>query len=160
MVVMGRINVRVDEDLLEEVDSQGDVRSDVVRNALNQYLGKEDVRQEEQELADVVESVVDRKIENDIYPRLGNIYDRLEDEAGEDGEKAVVEVQARVDEEVREFYRGYTSAFETTVGEVVAELMEEHAREKSVELHDVSPTDPSWTLNIDETERDTKEAEQ
>ena len=83
---MGRINVRVDEDLLEEVDSQGDVRSDVVRNALKQYLGKEDVRQEEQELADVVESVVDRKIENDIYPRLGNIYDRLEDEAGEDDE--------------------------------------------------------------------------
>ena len=155
---MGRINVRVDEDLLDEVDSQGDVRSDVVRNALKQYLGKEDVRQEEQELADVVESVVDRKIENDIYPRLGNIYDRLEDEAGEDGEKAVVDVQARVDKEVHDFYNGYTSAFETTVGDVVAELLEEHAREKSAELRDVSPTDPSWTLDAEETE--TEEAEQ
>jgi hypothetical protein len=157
---MGRINVRVDEDLLEEVDSQGDVRSDVVRNALKQYLGKEDVRQEEQELADVVESVVDRKIENDIYPRLGNIYDRLEDEAGEDGEKAVVEVQARVDKQVHDFYKGYTSAFETTVGEVVAELLEDHAREKSAELRDVSPTDPSWTLDTEGTEKEAKEAEQ
>ena len=157
MVVMGRINVRVDEDLLEEVDSQGDVRSDVVRNALKQYLGKEDVRQEEQELADVVENVVDRKIENDIYPRLGNIYDRLEDEAGEEDEEAVIEIQTSVNAEVRDFYEGYTRAFETTVGDVVAELLEEHAREKSAELRDVSPTDPSWTL---ESEPDTQETEQ
>jgi hypothetical protein len=154
---MGRINVRVDEDLLEEVDSQGDVRSDVVRNALKQYLGKEDVRQEEQELADVVENVVDRKIENDIYPRLGNIYDRLEDEAGEEDEEAVIEIQTSVNAEVRDFYEGYTRAFETTVGDVVAELLEEHAREKSAELRDVSPTDPSWTL---ESEPDTQETEQ
>ena len=153
---MGRINVRVDEDLLDEVDSQGDVRSDVVRNALKQYLGKEDVRQEKEELADVVENVVDRKIENDIYPRLGNIYDRLEDEAEGDEEKAVVEIQARIDADVRDFYDGYTRAFETTVGDVVAELLEEHAREKSAELRDVSPTDPSWTLDTEETE----EAEQ
>ncbi len=146
---MGRINVRVDEDLLEEVDSQGDVRSDVVRNALKQYLGKENVRQEEQELADVVETVVDRKIENDIYPRLGNIYDRLEQEAGEDGEQAVVEIQARVDKEVHDFYDGYTRAFETTLGEVTAELLKDHAREKSAELRDVSPTDPSWTLDAE-----------
>ena len=157
---MGRINVRVDEDLLEEVDSQGDVRSDVVRNALNQYLGKEDVRQEEQELADVVESVVDRKIENDIYPRLGNIYDRLEDEREGEEEKAVVEIQTRVNADVRDFYEGYTRAFETTVGDVVAELLEEHAHEKSAELRDVSPTDPSWTLDTEETEKETKEAEQ
>jgi hypothetical protein len=157
---MGRINVRVDEDLLEEVDSQGDVRSDVVRNALKQYLGKEDVRQEEQELADVVESVVDRKIENDIYPRLGNIYDRLEDEAGEEDEEAVIEIQTRVNADVRDFYEGYTRAFETTVGDVVAELLEEHAREKSAELRDVSPTDPSWTLDTEETKKETKEAEQ
>jgi Arc/MetJ-type ribon-helix-helix transcriptional regulator len=153
---MGRINVRVDEDLLEEVDSQGDVRSDVVRNALKQYLGKEDVRQEEQELADVVEAVVDRKVENDIYPRLGNIYDRLDEGDGEEKE-AVVEIQARVDREVHDFYEGYTRAFETTVGDVVAELLEEHAREKSAELRDVSPTDPSWTL---ESEPDTQETEQ
>jgi metal-responsive CopG/Arc/MetJ family transcriptional regulator len=157
---MGRINVRVDEDLLEEVDSQGDVRSDVVRNALKQYLGKEDVRQEEQELADVVESVVDRKIENDIYPRLGNIYDRLEDEKEGEEEEAVVEIQTSVNAEVRDFYEGYTRAFETTVGDVVAELLEEHAREKSAELHDVSPTDPSWTLDTEEAEKETKEAEQ
>ena len=154
---MGRINVRVDEDLLEEVDSQGDVRSDVVRNALKQYLGKEDVRQEEQELADVVENVVDRKIENDIYPRLGNIYDRLEDEAGEEDEEAVIEIQTSVNADVRDFYEGYTRAFETTVGDVVAELLEEHAREKSAELREVSPTDPSWTV---ESEPDTQEAEQ
>jgi hypothetical protein len=145
---MGRINVRVDEDLLEEVDSQGDVRSDVVRNALKQYLGKEDVRQEEQELADVVEAVVDRKVENDIYPRLGNIYDRLDEGDGEEKE-AVVEIQARVDREVHDFYEGYTRAFETTLGEVTAELLEDHAREKSAELRDVSPTDPSWTLDAE-----------
>ena len=157
---MGRINVRVDEDLLEEVDSQGDVRSDVVRNALKQYLGKEDVRQEEQELADVVESVVDRKIENDIYPRLGNIYDRLEDEREGEEEKAVVEIQTRVNADVRDFYEGYTRAFETTVGDVVAELLEEHAREKSAELREVTPNDPSWTLDTEETEKETKEAEQ
>lgn len=148
---MGRINVRVDEDLLEEVDSQGDVRSDVVRNALKQYLGKEDVRQEEQELADVVEAVVDRKVENDIYPRLGNIYDRLDEGDGEEKE-AVVEIQARVDREVHDFYEGYTRAFETTLGEVTAELLEDHAREKSAELRDVSPTDPSWTLDAEEQE--------
>lgn len=146
---MGRINVRVDEDLLDEVDSQGDVRSDVVRNALKQYLGKEDVRQEEQELADVVEQVVDRKIENDIYPRLGNIYDRLENEAGDEGSETVVDVQVSVDDEVREFYDGYTRAFETTLGEVAGELLEEHAREKSDELREVSPTDPSWTVEAD-----------
>lgn len=157
---MGRINVRVDEDLLEEVDSQGDVRSDVVRNALKQYLGKEDVRQEEQELADVVESVVDRKIENDIYPRLGNIYDRLEDEKEGEEEEAVVEIQTRVKADVRDFYEGYTRAFETTVGDVVAELLEEHAREKSAELREVTPTDPSWTLETEETEKEMKEAEQ
>jgi len=146
---MGRINVRVDEDLLEEVDSQGDVRSDVVRDALNQYLGKEDVRQDEEELADVVEGVVDRKIENDIYPRLGNIYDRLErKEDGEDG--TVLDVEARVDDDVREFYEGYTRAFETTVGEIAAELLGEHAREKSDELRDVSPSSPSWTLEVEE----------
>lgn len=154
---MGRINVRVDEDLLEEVDSQGDVRSDVVRNALKQYLGKEDVRQEEQELADVVESVVDRKIENDIYPRLGNIYDRLEEEGEVKEEEAVVEIQARVNEEVHDFYDGYTRAFETTLGEVTADLLEDHAREKSAELRDVSPTDPSWTLDA---EKEAQEAEE
>jgi hypothetical protein len=146
---MGRINVRVDEDLLEEVDSQGDVRSDVVRNALKQYLGKEDVRQEEQELADVVEAVVDRKVENDIYPRLGNIYDRLEEEGEGEEQEAVVEIQARVDREVHDFYEGYTRAFETTLGEVTSELLEDHAREKSAELRDVSPTDPSWTLDAE-----------
>jgi len=156
---MGRINVRVDEDLLEEVDSQGDVRSDVVRDALKQYLGKEDVRQEEQELADVVENVVDRKIENDIYPRLGNIYDRLEEETKGEEEKAAVEIQTRIDPEVRDFYEGYTRAFETTVGDVVAELMEEHAHEKSAELRDVSPTNPSWTLKTEEAEKEVQEAE-
>lgn len=149
---MGRINVRVDEDLLEEVDSQGDVRSDVVRNALKQYLGKEDVRQEEQELADVVENVVDRKIENDIYPRLGNIYDRLEEETEEGENETVVEIQARVNKEVRDFYDGYTRAFETTLGEVTADLLEDHAREKSAELREVSPKDPSWTLDTEEQE--------
>jgi Arc/MetJ-type ribon-helix-helix transcriptional regulator len=142
---MGRINVRVDEDLLEEVDSQGDVRSDVVRDALKQYLGKEDVRHDEEELADVVEGVVDRKIENDIYPRLGKIYDRLEQE-GEGDEDTVIEIQARVDDDVHEFYDGYTRAFETSVGEITAELLEEHAHEKSEELREVSPSDPSWTV--------------
>lgn len=141
---MGRINVRVDEDLLEEVDSQGDVRSDVVRDALKQYLGKEDVRHDEEELADVVEGVVDRKIENDIYPRLGKIYDRLEEGEGDNG--AVISVKAEVDDDIREFYDGYTRAFETSVGEIAAELLEEHAREKSDELREVSPTDPSWTV--------------
>lgn len=141
---MGRINVRVDEDLLEEVDSQGDVRSDVVRDALKQYLGKEDVRHDEDELADVVEGVVDRKIENDIYPRLGKIYDRLEEGEGDNG--AVISVKAEVDDDIREFYDGYTRAFETSVGEIAAELLEEHAREKSDELREVSPTDPSWTV--------------
>lgn len=154
---MGRINVRVDEDLLEEVDSQGDVRSDVVRNALKQYLGKEDVRHEEQELAGVVEKVVDRKIENDIYPRLGNIYDRLEEGAEEGEEEAIVEVQARVNEEIRDFYDGYTRAFETTLGEVTADLLEDHAREKSEELREVSPTDPSWTLDAEEEEAEAEE---
>lgn len=149
---MGRINVRVDEDLLEEVDSQGDVRSDVVRDALKQYLGKEDVKQEEQELAEVVEGVVDRKIENDIYPRLGNIYDRLEDEEGDsDGEK-VVEIKARVNEEVHGFYDDYTRAFETSLGEITADLLEEHAREKSEELREISPKDPSWTLETEGNE--------
>ncbi|MFP4188983.1 MAG: CopG family ribbon-helix-helix protein [Halobacteriales archaeon] len=141
---MGRINVRVDEDLLEEVDSQGDVRSDVVRDALKQYLGKEDVRHDEDELADVVEGVVDRKIENDIYPRLGKIYDRLEEGEGDNG--AVISVKAEVDDDIREFYDGYTRAFETSIGEIAAELLEEHAREKSDELREVSPTDPSWTV--------------
>ncbi|MFP4174383.1 MAG: CopG family ribbon-helix-helix protein [Halobacteriales archaeon] len=141
---MGRINVRVDEDLLEEVDSQGDVRSDVVRDALKQYLGKEDVRHDEDELADVVEGVVDRKIENDIYPRLGKIYDRLEEGEGDNG--AVISVKAEVDDDIREFYDGYTRAFETSIGEIAAELFEEHAREKSDELREVSPTDPSWTV--------------
>ncbi len=147
---MGRINVRVDEDLLEEVDSQGDVRSDVVRDALKQYLGKEDVRQEEEELADVVEQVVDRKIENDIYPRLGNIYDRLEEESGDGDEETVVDMQVRMDKEVHDFYDGYTRAFETTLGEVAAELLQEHAREKSDELRAVSPNDPSWTLETED----------
>ena len=142
---MGRINVRVDEDLLEEVDSQGDVRSDVVRDALKQYLGKEDVRHDEEELADVVEGVVDRKIENDIYPRLGKIYDRLEQE-DEGDEDTVIEIQARVDDDVHEFYDGYTRAFETSVGEIAAELLEKHAHEKSEELREVSPSDPSWTV--------------
>ena len=142
---MGRINVRVDEDLLEEVDSQGDVRSDVVRDALKQYLGKEDVRHDEEELADVVEGVVDRKIENDIYPRLGKIYDRLEQE-DEGDEDTVIEIQARVDDDVHEFYDGYTRAFETSVGEITAELLEKHAHEKSEELREVSPSDPSWTV--------------
>jgi hypothetical protein len=144
---MGRINVRVDEDLLDEVDSQGDVRSDVVRDALKQYLGKEDVRHDEEELADVVEGVVDRKIENDIYPRLGKIYDRLEEGEGE--ERAVINVETEVDDDVREFYDGYTHAFETSVGEIAGELLEEHAREKSDELREVSPNDPSWTIETE-----------
>ncbi|MDY7083237.1 MAG: ribbon-helix-helix domain-containing protein, partial [Halobacteria archaeon] len=122
---MGRINVRVDEELLDEVDSHGDVRSEVVRNALKQYLGVEaqsdelvNVKQSEQhqqQLAQVVEDVVNEKIEDDIYPRLGNIYDKLDEEMDDESEKVPLEVQVNLDAEVYNFYDNYTRAFETTV---------------------------------------------
>ncbi|MDY6780494.1 MAG: ribbon-helix-helix domain-containing protein [Halobacteria archaeon] len=151
---MGRINVRVDEDLLEEVDSHGDVRSEVVRNALKNYLdADESVRQAEVEgenLAELVEEVVDDKIQEDIYPRLGNIYDRLDEEHEDDGEKKTVEVRADLDPEVHGFYESYTRAFETTLSDLVADLLEEKAHELSDEIDEIGTRNPSWTLDSDE----------
>lgn len=158
---MGRINVRVDEDLLEEVDSQGDVRSEVVRDALKTYLGvdqegskKEEV--EEEDLAKVVEDVVDQKIQEDVYPRLGNIYDKLEEE-GELKQKKKIEVNVELSPEVYEFYENYTRAFETPLSEITAELLEDEAHELSEKLEDVSPAKPSWMLETAESDTGEKE---
>jgi len=151
---MGRINVRVDEDLLDEVDSQGEVRSEVVRDALKQYLGKEEVKQSEAEaeLDQVVERVVDRKMEDDIYPRLGNIYDRLEQEMETEEQEAVVDLQVSLDREVYEFYEGYTHAFQTTLDAIASDLLGSEAQELSDELREVSPNDTSWMLETEAQE--------
>jgi len=149
---MGRINVRVDEDLLDEVDSQGEVRSEVVRDALKQYLGKEEVSdaEAEAELNQVVERVVDRKMEDDIYPRFDNIYDRIDEEMDAEEEKKALEVQTALDREVHRFYENYTRAFEEPLGDIVANLLEEDAREKSEKLRDMN--DASWLLEPEEKE--------
>lgn len=151
---MGRINVRVDEDLLDEVDSQGEVRSEVVRDALKQYLGKEEVKQSEAEaeLDQVVERIVDRKMEDDIYPRFGNIYDKLEQEIDAEREDATVDLQVSLGRDVYDFYEGYTHAFQTTLDEIASDLLESEAQELSDELREVSPNDPSWMLETEAEE--------
>lgn len=145
---MGRINVRVDEDLLDEVDSHGDVRSEVVREALKQYLG---VGVEagagkggEEELADVVENVVDRKIQKDVYPRLGNIYDRLDEEVEREAEEVPVELSLDLDPEVLEFYENYAKAFGTPLSDLVSNMMESEVPRIRETAQGMPYVDPEW----------------
>lgn len=145
---MGRINVRVDEDLLDEVDSHGDVRSEVVREALKQYLGvgvDADVDADDrEELADVVESVVDRKIQRDVYPRLGNIYDRLDEEVEREAEDVPVELRLELDPEVYEFYENYTKAFGTSLSDLVSNMLTDEVSRISEEARGMPYVDPEW----------------
>ena len=151
LLLMGRINARVDDDLLDEVDSHGDVRSQVVRDALKEYLNTERGRDTDgDELVDLVEDVVEEKIEDDVYPRLGNIYDCLDESSEDQGDRIPVDLRAELDPEVYDFYEKYTSSFETSMSSIVADLLEENAREMSRDLEDVVPGDPSWFVEGEE----------
>lgn len=145
---MGRINVRVDEDLLDEVDSHGDVRSEVVREALKQYLGVDEQaevgREGREELADVVENVVDRKIQRDVYPRLGNIYDRLDEEVEREAEDVPVDLSLELDPEVLEFYEKYAKAFGTPMSDLVSNMMESEAPKVREAARGIPYVDPDW----------------
>ncbi|XGI82979.1 hypothetical protein ACEU6E_06750 [Halorutilales archaeon Cl-col2-1] len=141
---MGRINVRVDDDLLEEVDSEGDVRSEVVRQALKSHLGIENDTDAE---AETVEEVVEQKLEDEIYPRLGNIYDKLEDDEGKAADGKRMKVEFEIDPRVYDFYERYTKAFETPLSEIVSDVLEEEAVRLSNEIGEMSRKKPSWVLD-------------
>ncbi|MDY6764618.1 MAG: ribbon-helix-helix domain-containing protein [Halobacteria archaeon] len=156
---MSRINVRVDEDLLEKVDAQGEVRSEVVREALKNYvdeepvLDDEGVKQPPQELAQVVEDIVNQKIQEDIYPRFGKIYDKLDEEMEEEEESKVpIELTVNLSPEVYNFYEKYTRAFETPVSDIVSNLLEEEALRLSDQINQMPHKSPSWALETEEEE--------
>ncbi|MDY6776122.1 MAG: hypothetical protein SV253_08655 [Halobacteria archaeon] len=147
---MGRINVRVDDDLLEEVDSEGDVRSEVVRRALKSHLGVEEFSgsgSDSDAPSDTIEEVVEQKLEDEIYPRLGNIYDRLEDEEAKTADGKRMQVEFEIDPEVYDFYERYTQAFETPLSEIVSDVLEEEAVRLSDEIGEMSRKKPSWVLD-------------
>lgn len=150
---MGRINVRVDEELLDEVDSHGDVRSEVVREALKQYLGVDSQSDVEygdaEEISEVVESVVDRKIQKDVYPRLGNIYDRLDEEVDE-SDSVSFEVGVDLDPEVYEFYENYNKAFGTSMSDLVSNMLEEEVTRLRDNARRMPYVDPDWAQGVSE----------
>lgn len=156
---MSRINVRVDDDLLQKVDAHGEVRSEVVREALKKYVDEgntvdgEGVKQPPQELAQVVESIVDEKIQEDVYPRFGKIYDKLEEEMEEEEESKVpLELKVNLSPEVYNFYEKYTRAFETPVSDIVTNLLEEEALRLSDQINQMPHKSPSWALDTDKEE--------
>ncbi|MFP4632705.1 MAG: hypothetical protein ACLFMT_04630 [Halobacteriales archaeon] len=93
---------------------------------------------------DEVVEVVEQRIEEDVYPRLSNIYSSLERRGGAPASDVPENVELRP--EVQRFYDGYTAAFEASVEELAAELLEEEARRLSEELESVSGEEPSWLL--------------
>ncbi len=147
-----RINVRVDEGLLEKIDSKGENRSEIVRQALKNYLESNsfsgNVRQKQKQspakLEDVIEDIIDRRMEEDIYPRLGKIYNKL-DEDIEDEDGVSVKLNVEMDTETHTFYEGYTQAFETPLSEIASEALEKKAEELSNNLRDIAK-DASWLL--------------
>ncbi len=90
-----------------------------------------------------VEEVVDRRVREDVYPRLSKIYESLERESRGD---ASLPDDLDISRDVEEFYEEYSRAFDASVEELVGELLEEEAYRLSEELETVSGENPDWLL--------------
>lgn len=122
------------EDSLSDTVSPETASSDGVgqADAEDGVVSREDVRE-----------VVDERVREDVYPRLSKIYQSLEHEGRGDAE---LPDDVDLSPEIQRFYEEYTSAFDASIEELVAELLEEEARRLSEELEFASGESPDWLL--------------